>query len=196
MTDPRRLDSLCRVILAVSDGDGASDVMRLPADGSIVQQDILIQSTTVVEASHESVTTVSELDDEEEELPLDCTDQHTEHGFANNENIVPTIIFANTANGAAKLAAALRAHKFMNASLIGEFHKNIPATTRQEALENFKNFYIKILVCTDAASRYSLTWSCDDSVIMLVMCRGLDMPHIKHVIQAEFSENVVNHQVR
>jgi len=61
---------------------------------------------------------------------------------------------------------------------VGQFHKLVPTYEKQEALEQFRNYKesgVKVLVCTDAAAR------------------GLDLPAVEHVVQAEFALNVVQH---
>lgn len=81
----------------------------------------------------------------------------------------PTMIFVNTAETAAELAVYLR-----DAGLeCAEFHKlNM---NRQEGLKAFRDGEMQVLICTDHAAR------------------GLDLPHVRHVIQAEFALNVVQH---
>ena len=55
------------------------------------------------------------------------------------------------------------------------FHKKLPPAVRQQALEAMRDGGGgRILVCTDAAAR------------------GLDLPGISHVVQAEFADNAVD----
>lgn len=82
-----------------------------------------------------------------------------------------TMVFVNTAEAAVELAVSLRKLGVDCA----EFHKNQMAADKQEGLQKFRDETIKLLVCTDHAAR------------------GLDLPHVKHVIQAEFALNVVQH---
>mmetsp|Transcript_10404 Transcript_10404/g.15822 ORF Transcript_10404/g.15822 Transcript_10404/m.15822 type:complete len:490 (-) Transcript_10404:114-1583(-) len=86
----------------------------------------------------------------------------------------PTMIFANTAEDAVALAGALR-----DAGVnCGEFHKLAHREKRRADLQNFREGDVSVLVCTDAASR------------------GLDLPSVRHVIQAQFALNVVQHMHR
>ena len=80
-----------------------------------------------------------------------------------------TMIFANTAEEARQLADALRASNVECA----EFHKL--NENRQEELRQFREGKVKIIICTDSAAR------------------GLDLPNVRHVIQAQFALNVVQH---
>lgn len=84
------------------------------------------------------------------------------------------MVFLNTALTAQKLAASLSSLGVRCA----EFHKLIGAEERQRNLSAFREGGERILVCTDSAGR------------------GLDLPFVRHVIQAEFAENVVQHQHR
>lgn len=96
--------------------------------------------------------------------------------------ILPTMIFVNTAGKARDLAAALMQHEGgVLAGVVGQFHKLVPTYEKHEALEHFRNHMMsgmKVLVCTDAAAR------------------GLDLPEVEHVVQAEFALNVVQHMHR
>ena len=83
-----------------------------------------------------------------------------------------TMIFVNTAEAALELADALRANDIECA----QFHKLHP--NRQEELEQFRQGKSMHMICTDAAAR------------------GLDLPNVRHVIQAEFALNVVQHMHR
>ena len=82
-----------------------------------------------------------------------------------------TMIFVNTAEVATELAEALRRHRIR----CSEYHKLQPLIEKQQELLKFRENEVKVLVCTDHAAR------------------GLDIPNVRHVIQAEFAENVVQH---
>ena len=84
-----------------------------------------------------------------------------------------TMIFVNTADAAVDLADALR--QADPAVECGEFHKLMRNTDKQVDLKAFREGDIPVLICTDAAAR------------------GLDLPSVRHVIQAEFALNVVQH---
>ena len=85
--------------------------------------------------------------------------------------IEQTMIFVNTANDAALLAKLLRNAGLNNA----EYHKCVIEPVRQESLRLFRAAEVSVLVCTDHAAR------------------GLDLPNVRHVIQAEFATNVVQY---
>ena len=54
---------------------------------------------------------------------------------------------------------------------VGQVHKNVPPSQRIETLQRFKSGELKVLICTDLASR------------------GLDIPDVSHVIQLDFAPN-------
>jgi hypothetical protein len=82
-----------------------------------------------------------------------------------------SMIFVNTAATCIELAAALR-----DAGIeCAEFHKNLTPQQKESELKLFREEQVKVIVCTDAAAR------------------GLDIPNVRHVIQAEFALNVVQH---
>ena len=83
----------------------------------------------------------------------------------------PTIVFVNTAETAQALAAALTSAGIPNA----EFHKMVIDPEKQENLRRFRDREVDVLICTDHAAR------------------GLDLPHVRHVVQAEFALNVVQY---
>jgi len=83
-----------------------------------------------------------------------------------------TMVFVNTAEAALQLAEALHENHVDCA----QFHKLHP--TRQEELLQFRQGTVKLIICTDSAAR------------------GLDLPNVRHVIQAEFALNVVQHMHR
>jgi superfamily II DNA/RNA helicase len=82
-----------------------------------------------------------------------------------------TMVFVNTAEAASTLTSNLRRQGLSCA----EFHKLVPFTEKIQELHLFRTGEVPILVCTDHAAR------------------GLDLPRVFHVIQAEFALNVVNH---
>ena len=88
-----------------------------------------------------------------------------------NQRVItdPTMIFVNTAETAVELAISLREGGLDCA----EFHKL--NGNRQEGLQLFREDAMQVLICTDSAAR------------------GLDLPQVRHVIQAEFALNVVQH---
>jgi superfamily II DNA/RNA helicase len=84
---------------------------------------------------------------------------------------VSTMIFVNTAEEAVKLATELRRRHVRCV----EFHKLQIADDKQQGLRSFREGQVRVLVSTDSAAR------------------GLDLPNVRHVIQAEFAQNVVQH---
>jgi superfamily II DNA/RNA helicase len=83
----------------------------------------------------------------------------------------PTMIFVNTAQDAQRL------HTLLLAKLVPctEFHKNMSYADRMHSLRSFQSRETSVLVCTDHAAR------------------GLDLPLVRHVIQAQFATNVVQY---
>ena len=86
-------------------------------------------------------------------------------------DIVQTMIFVNTADVASRLAGELEKTGIQCA----EYHKLVTDVEKQESLRRFREEEVAVLVCTDHASR------------------GLDLPNVRHVIQAEFAGNVVQY---
>ena len=87
----------------------------------------------------------------------------------------PTMIFLNTADDAVSFADALRDRDIRCV----EYHKLVlPVAERDRNLEDFKDHQVNVMVCTDHAAR------------------GLDLPFVRHVIQAQFADNVVHHMHR
>lgn len=84
---------------------------------------------------------------------------------------IQTMVFVNTAKETALLATALR-EKGVECA---EYHKYVTDPVREENLQLFRDGKVHVLVCTDHASR------------------GLDIPNVRHVIQAEFATNVVKY---
>lgn len=89
-------------------------------------------------------------------------------------NIPSTMVFVNTAATARTLTQRLLARGIP----CNEFHKLVHDINKSSILEDFRNSLTKVLICTDSAAR------------------GLDLPNVKHVIQADFALNVVQHQHR
>uniref|UniRef100_A0A7S2XFB3 ATP-dependent RNA helicase n=1 Tax=Lotharella oceanica TaxID=641309 RepID=A0A7S2XFB3_9EUKA len=85
-----------------------------------------------------------------------------------------TIVFANTAKDAQRFADALM-DVYEHPDLIFPYHKDIPADERDSVLGLFRKTPNGVLVCTDLGAR------------------GLDIPDVRHVIQAQFATNVVQH---
>ena len=57
---------------------------------------------------------------------------------------------------------------------VGMIHKNLPLSQRTETLNKFKSAELKVLICTDLASR------------------GLDIQDVSHVIQLDFAPNAAH----
>ena len=85
-----------------------------------------------------------------------------------------TMVFLNTADAAQRFAEVLRGAGVQCV----QFHKLCPSAEREASLRRFREGSVKIFVCTDSAAR------------------GLDLPQVRHVVQAEFALNVVQHQHR
>jgi superfamily II DNA/RNA helicase len=82
-----------------------------------------------------------------------------------------TLVFANTTAVAAALAAQL-----LDAGLrCAAYHSSVPQLERFAALAAFRAGDTDVLVCTDAAAR------------------GLDVPSVTHVVQAEFALSAVDY---
>lgn len=84
---------------------------------------------------------------------------------------IQIMVFVNTASDASLLAGALRVEGVENV----EYHNNVSQPVRLESLRQFRLNEVSVLVCTDQAAR------------------GLDLPNVRHVIQAEFASNVVQY---
>lgn len=88
-----------------------------------------------------------------------------------DRQIDSTMIFVRTAENAQLLAAVLR----QNGVQCEEFHSLVHHNIKLDGFKRFTNEEVSVLVCTDAAAR------------------GLDLPGVRHIIQAEFALNVVQH---
>eukprot|EP01038_Epipyxis_sp_PR26KG_P014723 gene14723-19789_t len=80
-----------------------------------------------------------------------------------------TMIFTNTAERASILTEDLH-NKGIDCT---EFHSRLDAPTKERNLQSFRNGEKLVMVCTDSA------------------CRGLDLPNVRHVIQAEYALNII-----
>lgn len=81
------------------------------------------------------------------------------------------MIFLNTAANAQKMAELFRELGYP----CTEFHSLLSKDQREFNLQLFREEREKLMICTDSCAR------------------GLDLPHVKMVIQAEFALNVVQH---
>ncbi len=83
-----------------------------------------------------------------------------------------TLVFANTVASAAALAARLAAEPGVRSAA---YHSGVPTLERFATLSAFRAGTVDVLVCTDSAAR------------------GLDVPGVAHVVQAEFALNAVDY---
>jgi ATP-dependent RNA helicase RhlE len=83
-----------------------------------------------------------------------------------NDNINTALVFTRTKHGADKVVKVLHAHSITAAAI----HGNKSQNARQNALSNFKDGTIKVLVATDIAAR------------------GIDIDELSHVINFELPE--------
>jgi ATP-dependent RNA helicase RhlE len=83
-----------------------------------------------------------------------------------DETIKTALVFTRTKHGADKVVKVLHAHGFTAAAI----HGNKSQNARQNALNNFKNGTIRVLVATDIAAR------------------GIDIDELSHVINFELPE--------
>lgn len=85
--------------------------------------------------------------------------------------LVQTMVFVNTAEVARQISQGLQDRGIINC----EYHNMILEAEKQNSLKRFRENEVPLLVCTDHAAR------------------GLDLPNVRHVVQAEFALNVVQH---
>lgn len=83
-----------------------------------------------------------------------------------------TIVFVNKSTSAASLASRLLQAGFQN---VLQYHKEVPREEMMEGLKRFSHEEGCIMVATDSASR------------------GLDIPDITHVVQADFAQSAVDY---
>ena len=83
-----------------------------------------------------------------------------------------TLVFANTVASAAALADRLAAEPGVRSAA---YHSGVPTAERFATLAAFRAGEVDVLVCTDSAAR------------------GLDVPGVAHVVQAEFALNAVDY---
>ena len=82
-----------------------------------------------------------------------------------------TMLFLNTAERAREFAASWRRAGFRTV----EVHGLMTKAEREKNLLEFRDGKCRFLVCTDACAR------------------GLDIPHVRNVVQIDFALNVVQH---
>jgi superfamily II DNA/RNA helicase len=81
------------------------------------------------------------------------------------------MVFLNTADLAQQFTAMMRSAGVECAA----YHNLLPSREKDQSLRSFRRGEARILVCTDSAAR------------------GLDLPAVRHVVQADFALNVVQH---
>lgn len=82
-----------------------------------------------------------------------------------------TMVFVNKSTSAAALASRLREEGFQN---VLQYHKDVPREDLMDGLQRFSREEGCIMVATDSASR------------------GLDIPDITHVVQADFAQSAID----
>ena len=127
------------------------------------------------ERLHKSVSTVTqrwiEVTDESRADALGAALGMGAADFAEKKNAYRTMVFVNSAEACDQVAAELR-----RLGLAAEaFSASCSASERAERLAKFANGELSVLACTDAAAR------------------GVDVPDVAHVVQAEFAGNAVEH---
>ena len=90
---------------------------------------------------------------------------------ATPRHLAQTMVFVNTAEVAHQLSQELEELGIMTA----QYHNLVIDKEKQDNLKRFRDSEVSVLVCTDHAAR------------------GLDLPNVRHVVQAEFALNVVQH---
>jgi len=95
----------------------------------------------------------------------------THPGFRPDVDCAKTMVFVNSAEACEAVAAELKRQGF-KAEAFGAQCTN---SERAERLRAFKNGSVSVLACTDAAAR------------------GVDVPNVAHVVQAEFAGNAVEY---
>jgi superfamily II DNA/RNA helicase len=102
---------------------------------------------------------------------MTIVDDEVSDNESSEVRIQQTMVFVNTADAASNLAYEIDQAGVKNA----EYHKLISDGEKQESLRRFRDGEVSVLVCTDHAAR------------------GLDLPNVRHVVQAEFAGNVVQY---
>lgn len=105
------------------------------------------------------------------QLEQDLCSLHESHGNAQG-----ILIFANTVSIAENIYNHLASVGDETtppwwAGLVGKLHKGVPSEEREEVVRQFRNQEVRVLVCTDLASR------------------GLDLPGVAAVVQFDFPGN-------
>jgi superfamily II DNA/RNA helicase len=97
------------------------------------------------------------------DMLIELLDKINEKALASSASFPKTMIFANTASAAQRVYEHIHTHTAYPAV---PFHKELKSVAeREENLRQFRENEVKILVCTDLASR------------------GLDIPDVKQVVQ-------------
>eukprot|EP00850_Spirogloea_muscicola_P001099 SM000004S14969 [mRNA] locus=s4:564607:566941:+ [translate_table: standard] len=97
-------------------------------------------------------------------------DEHLTSSACSRNAVDRTMVFANSIEAAESIARVLQR---VGVGGCARFHRDVPPEERMEALDDFKQRG-GVLVCTDAAAR------------------GLDIPDVGHVVQAEFALSAVD----
>ncbi len=102
----------------------------------------------------------------QEVMRIEQPQKYTELVNQLTERTGSVIVFVKTKHGADKMARNLRKDGFESDALHGDLRQN----KRDKVMNNFRNMKFRILVATDIASR------------------GLDVPHIEHVINFDLPQ--------
>ena len=105
------------------------------------------------------------------QLERDLCSLHKDHGASQG-----ILIFANTVSSAEEIYSHLASMGDETtppwwAGLVGKLHKGVPPQEREEVVRQFRDQRVRVLVCTDLASR------------------GLDLPGVAAVVQFDFPGN-------
>lgn len=139
-----------------------------PEHASLVVRALLAEAADATELSPQPSTRTAEAAGLSVE-PL-TTDEVTRASSLGHQ----AMVFLNTAEAVQRLVSSLRAAGVHCV----QFHKMCSAAEREDSLRRFREGAAHVFVCTDSAAR------------------GLDLPKVRQVVQAEFALNVVQHQHR
>ena len=114
---------------------------------------------------------------------------------------VPTMVFLNTASAARRLYDLMMAAGVTPSQCV-EYHKLLSTPQRAASLRVFRQGASATVAASTAAASTATatddaTAACDERCLIMICtdaaARGLDIPAVRHVIQAEFALNVVQH---